>query len=68
MENIDPIDSLPNESLFLISMTDPWYGDIILYLQNLRYQPTPFHDECCHIHHQAKSYLILNDTLYRHGV
>jgi hypothetical protein len=26
-------DSLPNESLFLISIDDLWYGDIIIYLQ-----------------------------------
>ena len=31
-KNTDPIDSLPDESLFLIGMTDPCYGDIILYL------------------------------------
>ena len=27
-----PFDSFTNESLFLISMFDPWYGDFILYL------------------------------------
>jgi hypothetical protein len=26
-------DSLPDESLFLISFDDIWYGDIIIYLQ-----------------------------------
>lgn len=26
-------DSLPNESMFLIDLSDPWYGDIIIYLQ-----------------------------------
>jgi hypothetical protein len=31
-EDTEPSDSLPDESLFLISMLDPWYGDIILYL------------------------------------
>ena len=31
----EPFDSLPDESLFLISTTDPWYGDKILYLQTL---------------------------------
>ena len=44
-KNTETVDSLPHESLFLISMTDPWYGDIILYLQTLRYQPTATHDE-----------------------
>jgi hypothetical protein len=32
-EETVPIDSLPDESLFLISTSDPWYGDITLYLQ-----------------------------------
>ena len=31
-ETTDPFDSFPDESLFLISIIDPWYGDIILYL------------------------------------
>ena len=50
-ENTEPFDSLPDESLFLISTTDPWYGYIILYLHNLRYQPTTSRDERRHIHH-----------------
>ena len=32
MENV-AADSLPDESLFLISTNDLWYGDIIIYLQ-----------------------------------
>jgi len=32
-KDIHPIDSLPDKSIFLISMFDPWYGDILLYLQ-----------------------------------
>jgi hypothetical protein len=36
-------DSLPDESLFLIDSSDPWYGDVLIYLQtqhvfNLNYQ------------------------------
>jgi hypothetical protein len=31
-ENV-AVDSLPDESLFLISSDDIWYGDIIIYLQ-----------------------------------
>ena len=34
-ETTDPFDSFPDESLFLISTTDPWYGDIIVYLHTL---------------------------------
>jgi hypothetical protein len=32
MKNV-AADSLPDESLFLISTDDLWYGDIIIYLQ-----------------------------------
>ena len=67
-ETIEPFDSFLDESLFLISATDPWYGDIILYLQTLRYHPIASRDECRRVLHRAKSYLILNDTLYRHVV
>ena len=28
-----------DESLFLISAIDPWYGDIIVYLQNQYFHP-----------------------------
>jgi len=31
-EDTEPNGSLPDESLFLISMFDPWYGDLLLYL------------------------------------
>jgi hypothetical protein len=39
MENV-AVDSLPNESLFLISTDDLWYGDIIIYLQTQTFQST----------------------------
>ena len=29
----DPSDSFPDEFLFLISTTDPWYGYLLIYLQ-----------------------------------
>ena len=28
----EPSDSFPDEFLFLISTTDPWYGDLLIYL------------------------------------
>ena len=31
-------DHLPNESLYLIITLDPWYGDIIIYLQTQTFQ------------------------------
>jgi len=30
---------IANESLFLISTIDPWYGDIIFYLQTQSFRP-----------------------------
>ena len=33
----DPNDSFLDEFLFLISMTDTWYGDLIIYLQTKRF-------------------------------
>jgi hypothetical protein len=32
-------DSIPDETLFLISTLDPWYGDIIVYLQTSSFHP-----------------------------
>ena len=40
----------------------------ILDLQTQWYQPNATRDEPCRIHHQAKYYLIFNDTLYRRGI
>ena len=30
-------DSFPDEHIFLISTSNPWYGDILIYLQTLKY-------------------------------
>ena len=64
----EPSDSFPDEFLFLISTTDPWYGYFLIYLQTEQFQPHLFCDDHHHIHHHAKYYLILNDTLYRRGI
>jgi hypothetical protein len=52
--------------MFLIESVDPWYGDILI--QTLKFPTSASRDECRRIRHQAKNYLILNDTLYRRGV
>ena len=64
----NPMDSLPDEYLFLISTSDPWYGDYIVYLQTQKFQPELSRDDRRHIRHHAKHYLILGDTLYRRGI
>ena len=63
-----PSDSFPDEFVFLISTTDPWYGDLLIYLQTQCFQPHLSRDDRRHILHHVKYYLILNDTLYRCGI
>ena len=63
-----PLDSLPDESFFLISTFDPWYDDFLLYLQTQRFSMNLSCNENHGIHHHAKSYIILGDTLYCCGV
>ena len=67
-EDTQPLDLLPDESMFLINMFDPWYGDLILYLHTQIFRPNATQDEHRHILHHAKSYIIINDTLYHHGI
>jgi hypothetical protein len=54
--------------MFFITSLDPWYGDILIYIQTLKCPTSTSHDERRCICHQAKNYLILDDTLYRRGV
>ena len=39
-----PKDDLPDDFLFIISTDDPWYGDILLYLQTQKF-PAHFNHE-----------------------
>jgi hypothetical protein len=66
----DPValDSLPDESLFLIDSSDPWYGDILIYLQTQRFRLDSYKDDRRHIRHQAQHYIIIGDALYHRGV
>jgi hypothetical protein len=67
MENV-AVDSLPNESLFLISTDDLWYCDIIIYLQKQTFWTTLSSTDRRRICFQAHQYIILRDTLYRRGI
>ena len=61
-------DTLVDEHILLVSTSDPWYGDIIVYLQTQR---TPTHlswDEQRWLRHVSKNYLIVDNTLYHCGV
>jgi hypothetical protein len=61
-------DSLPDESLFLISSDDAWYGYIIIYFQTQTFWPYLSSTDHHHIQYQARQYIILGDTLYHHGI
>ena len=58
-------ESFSDEHLFLISPQDPWYGDIIVYLQTAKFPSTFSKDERRKLCHLAKNYLIIGDALYR---
>jgi hypothetical protein len=67
MENV-AADSLPDESLFLISSDDLWYEDIIIYLQTQTFQQNFSSIGHYRIRYQACQYIILDDTLYHRGI
>ena len=56
------------ETLFLISLSDLWYIDILIYLQTQTFRPDTSHSEQQCTQYQAKDYMIVGDTLYLHGV
>ena len=61
-------DSFPYEHIFLISTSDPWYRDILICLQTLKYPAAFSREEKCKLCLHAKNYLIIGDTLYCRGV
>lgn len=56
-----------NDYLFLIISLDPWYGNILVYLQTMQYPPNFSGKEQKWLRLHAKNYFIINNTLYRHG-
>ena len=61
-------ESFLDEHIFLISSQDPWYGDLIFYLQTAKFSSAFSKDERWKLRHLAKNYLIIGDTLYRRDV
>eukprot|EP00253_Pinus_taeda_P026510 PITA_26510 len=57
-----------DESLFLISSRNLWYGDIIIYLQTQTYRSNTSRSEQRRIRYQEKDYMIIGDMLYHHGI
>jgi hypothetical protein len=60
--------SFTDEHIFLISYSDPCYRDIFIYLKTLKLPQHLSRNDRRHIFHQAKKYLIMDDTLYRRGI
>jgi hypothetical protein len=58
------VDSFADEHIFLVSSSDPWYEDIILYLQTLKFAQHLSQDDRRRVRYQAKKYTIIGDTLY----
>ena len=56
---------IADESLFLISTLDPWFGDIIIYLQTQTFRPEASKEDRRKIRFQSQQYKIIGDTLYR---
>ena len=63
-----PKDDLPDDFLFVISTEDPWYGDILLYLQTQKFAANLNHEDRRHIRHQTIRHLLNGDVLYRQGI
>jgi hypothetical protein len=63
------LEELPSRGdMFFITSPDPWYRDILIYIYTLKCPTSASRDEFRCIRHQAKNYLILDDTLYQRGV
>jgi hypothetical protein len=67
-EDVIHVDSFADEHICLVSSSDPWYGDIVLYLQTLKFPQHLSRDDRRRIRYQAKKYTIVDDTLYRRGI
>jgi hypothetical protein len=67
-EDVIHVDSFVDEHIFLVSLSDPWYGDIVLYLQTLKFAQHLSRDDRRRIRYQANKYTIIDDTLYRCGI
>ena len=63
-----PKDDLPDDFLFVISMEDPWYGDILLYLRTHEFAAHLNHEDMRRIWNQAIHHLLIGDVLYRRGI
>ena len=63
-----PKDELPDDFLFVMSMEDPWYGDILLYLRTQKFIAHLNCDDRRCIRHQAIRHLLTGYFPYRQGI
>eukprot|EP00253_Pinus_taeda_P036332 PITA_36332 len=61
-------EAIVDENLFLISSSNLWYGDIIIYLQTQTYRSNTSRSKQRRIRYQAKDYVIVGDTLHHCGI
>ena len=54
-------DMFVDEHIFFISTLDPWYGDIIIYLQTLKVPTHLSRDEWRRLRHVSKNYLMVDN-------
>jgi hypothetical protein len=51
-----------------MDLWDPWYKDILVYLQTQRFRPSSMKDVRRRLRHLAQHYLIVGDALYHRSV
>ena len=61
-------DTFIDDHIFPTSTLDPWYRDIIIYLQMLKVPTHLSRDEQRRLRHVSKNYFIVDNTLYCRGV
>jgi hypothetical protein len=54
-EDVIHVDSFAYEHIFLVSSSNPWYGDIVLYLQTLKFAQHLSRDDRQRVIYQNKS-------------
>jgi hypothetical protein len=67
-EDVIHVDSFTDGYIFLVSSSDPWYEEIVRYLQTLKFPQHLSRDDRQRIRHQAKKYTIVGDTLYHRRI
>ena len=67
-QTLQKLESLPDDSLFLMDLWDPWYGDILVYLQTQRFRPLSMKDDRRQLRDLAQHYLIVGDSLYHRNI